>query len=249
MLGMGTYLCIVPVYRQRREPALMLERGLNTEHHALPKRYVSFIYNQGGSLVKWFRDTFAALEHCQAKDAGRDVYDHLMAEMPQHPSSVIVLPHFAPTGPPHFIADSCGAIAGLKLETTRGDILKGIIEGSLFYLRECVESLPATGIKILDFRAVGGGSKSAAWVQMCADIFGKVFVRPRLTEAGALGAAILAGTAAGTFAGAAEGAEIMVQPEREFEPDPSVQKRYDTRFEKYAELWPLMSDYLRSLVP
>jgi xylulokinase len=249
MLGMGTYLCIVPVYRQRREPALMLERGLNTEHHALPNRYVSFIYNQGGSLVKWFRDTFAALEHWQAKEAGTDVYDNLMAEMPQHPSSVIVLPHFAPTGPPHFIADSCGVIAGLRLETTRGDILKGIIEGSLFYLRECVESLPATGIKILDFRAVGGGSKSAAWVQMCADVFGKVFVRPRLTEAGALGAAILAGTAAGTFAGAAEGAEIMVQPEREFEPEPSVQKRYDTRFEEYAELWPLMSDYLRTLVP
>ena len=56
---------------------------------------------------------------------------------------------------------------GLKLETTRGEILKGLIEATTFYLRECLESLPATGIEIDDFRAVGGGSKSEAWLQIC----------------------------------------------------------------------------------
>ena len=60
--GMGTFICITPVFSQRRDPAIMIERGLNTEHHTVPGRYVSFIYNQGGSLVKWFRDTFAAAE-------------------------------------------------------------------------------------------------------------------------------------------------------------------------------------------
>ena len=111
----------------------------------------------------------------------------------------MALPHFTATGPPQFIDDSCGVIAGLKLETTRGEILKGLIEASTFYLRECFERLPETGIEITDFRAVGGGSKSDAWVQICADILGRPFVRPRITEAGILGAAILAGTGSGIF--------------------------------------------------
>ena len=64
----------------------------------------------------------------------------------------MVLPHFTSTGPPNFIADSSGLIAGLHLETSRGEILKGIIEGIAFYLREVVDSLPETGIQTKDYR-------------------------------------------------------------------------------------------------
>ncbi len=60
----------------------MIERGLNTEHHAVPGQFVSFIYNQGGVLVKWFRDTFAAAEHRQAAARGQNLYPALFAEMP-----------------------------------------------------------------------------------------------------------------------------------------------------------------------
>ncbi len=76
-----------------QRPQLMLERGLNTEHHAAPGAYVSFIYNDG-SLVKWFRDTFALLDKQRAQQEGYEVYDHLFAEMPERPSKVMVLPHF-----------------------------------------------------------------------------------------------------------------------------------------------------------
>lgn len=245
--GMGTFICITPVFSQRREPAVMIERGLNTEHHAVPGRYVSFIYNQGGSLVKWFRDTFAAAEHREAEEAGRDVYADLFSELPEGPSGVVVLPHFTTTGPPEFISDSCGVVAGLRLETSRGDVLKGILEGTTFYLKECVESLPPTGIEIADFRAVGGGSKSDAWIQVCADIMGRPFVRPKITEAGSLGAAIMAGTGRGVFSSFEDGVEAMVSLERTFEPDPQQQKLYESRFEKYRRLWPLMEEYLRDL--
>jgi xylulokinase len=245
--GMGTFICITPVFSQRREPAVMTKRGLNTEHHAVPGRYVSFIYNQGGSLVKWFRDTFAAVEHQQAEQAGRDIYADLISEIPEGPSSIMVLPHFATTGPPVFISDSSGVVAGLRLETSRGDILKGIIEGTTFYLKECVESLAPTGIEIADFRAVGGGSKSDAWIQVCADILGRPFVRPKITEAGALGAAIMAGVGSGAFPSYEAGVEAMVSLERIFEPDPQQHKRYESQFEKYRRLWPLMGEYLREL--
>jgi xylulokinase len=263
--GMGTFICITPVFSQRREPGriesirrmksirgiesirVMIERGLNTEHHAVPGKYVSFIYNQGGSLVKWFRDTFAAAERRQAEEMGRDIYADLIAEIPEGPSGVMVLPHFTTTGPPAFVSDSCGVAAGLRLETSRGDILKGIIEGTTFYLKECVESLAPTGIEIADFRAVGGGSKSDAWIQVCADILGRPFVRPKITEAGALGAAIMAGVGSDVFPSYEAGVEAMVSLERIFEPDPQQHKRYESQFEKYRRLWPLMGEYLREL--
>jgi len=245
--GMGTFTCITPVFRERREPPLMIERGLNTEHHAAPGRHVSFIYNQGGSLVKWFRDTFAAAERQQAEESGGDVYADLFSEIPEGPSGILVLPHLAATGPPSFISDSCGVIAGLRLETSRGEILKGIVEGSTFYLKECVESLAPTGIEIADFRAVGGGSKSDAWVQTCADIFGRPFVRPAITEAGTLGAAIIAGVGSGVFSSFEAGVASLVHLERTFEPDPRQNAGYERSFEKYTQLWPLMGAYLRDL--
>jgi xylulokinase len=245
--GMGTFICITPVFDRQREPEVMIERGLNTEHHAVPGKFVSFIYNQGGSLVKWFRDTFAAAEHLRAEEAGRDVYEDLFAEIPDGVSPTVVLPHFATTGPPEFVSDSCGVIAGLRLDTARGDILKGILEGVTYYLQGCVESLPPTGIEITEYRAVGGGSKSDAWLQMTADILQRPLVRPKVTEAGALGAAIIAGVGADLFPSYQAGVETMVSLERTFGPDPKTEALYGRRFEKYQRLWPLMADYLRDL--
>jgi xylulokinase len=240
--GMGTFTCITPVFSQCRTPRLMLDRGLNTEHHAVPGKYVCFIYNPGGSLVKWFRDTLAT-----AGETGSNLYDNLFAEMPQGPSGVVVLPHFAPTGPPGFISDSTGLIAGLRLETSRGEILKGILEAITFYLKECVDSLPPTGIEIADYRVAGGGSKSDRWVQICADILGRRFVRPSVGEAGALGAAIIAGVGSGLYSSFENGVEAMVRLEREFEPDPRRRTLYAEWYELYKQLWPTTSDYLRTL--
>jgi xylulokinase len=245
--GMGTYHCITPVFAVQPASKSMIERGLNTEHHAIPDRYVSFIYNQGGSLVKWFRDTFAAEEHRLAGAEGYSVYPTLFEEILEDPSSVMVLPHFTTTGPPAFIADSSGLIAGLRLDTSRGEVLKGIIEGAAFYLKEVVDSLPETGIQTEDYRAVGGGSQSDAWVQTYADIFGQPFTRPVITEAGALGAAIIAGVGAGILESYAQGVAAMVKLERTFEPDTRQHERYQVRYQHYQQLWPLMSDYLRGL--
>ena len=242
--GMGTYTCITPVFTRRREPRRMIERGLNTEHHAVPGKYVSFIYNQGGVLVKWFRDTFASIERRQAEEAHRDIYADLIGEVPDGPSSVMVLPHFTTTGPPHFISDSSGVIVGLRLETSRGDILKGIMEGTTFYLKECADGLSATGIQIESYRAVGGGSKSDIWVQVCADIMGRPIMRPRITEAGALGAAIMAGVGSGLYPSYENAVAAMVEAGPTFEPDPCRQREYAERFEKYRQLGPLMAGYL-----
>lgn len=224
--GMGTFLCITPVFGNRPNPRTMLNHGLSTEHHAVPGKFVTFIYNQGGSCVKWFRDTFAATERMEAEKAGIDVYDKLFSEVLHEPSRVLFLPQFATTG----------LLAGLQLDTLRGEILKGIIEGTTFDLKETVESLSLAGVAIPDCRAVGGGSKSDAWIQTCADILGRPFVRPEVTEAGALGAAIIAGVGSGVFPSFETGVEAMVRLGHRFHPDERIASLYEERFQEYKHL-------------
>jgi xylulokinase len=243
--GMGTYHCITPIFTTMPDPDVMIGRGLNVEHHAIPGCYVCFIYNQGGALVKWYRDTFAPIEFQQAEKEGRSVYPVLFAELPTEPSGVLVLPHFTPAWSPMSVSDSAGVIAGLHLGTQRGAILKGIIEGVGFDLKEVVDSLPETGIQIENYRAVGGGSSSDVWVQTCADIFGKPFIRPVIREAGVLGAAIIAGKGAGVFASFGEAIASMVKLEHTFEPDLARHEGYQAHFRDYQRLASSMPRSLR----
>ena len=192
--------------------------------------------------MKWYRDTFASSE-----SQSTEIYPKLFSELPDELSSVIVLPHFEITGPPKFIPDSKGIIAGLRLDTERGDILKGIIEGITFYLRENIESLPATGIEINCLNAVGGGSQSDEWLQISANILEIPISRPQITEAGALGAAIIAGVGSGMYSTFEEAVATTVKLERTFEPDPDKKNIYLDRFQKYKQIWPIMGDYLRSI--
>jgi xylulokinase len=247
LLGLGTYLCIVPVHSSRPAPGPMLASGLNTEHHAVPGRFVSFLYNMGGALVRWYRDTFAGLEARRAREQGLEVYDRLFAELPGGPSEVLVLPHFSPTGPPDFIENSRGLITGLTLQSRRADILQGILQSAVFELKTCVDLLPRAGMSIRRYRAAGGGSRSDAWLQLCADVLGAPFVRPRVSEAGTLGAAILAGAGTGLFASIEEGAERLVSIGEGFEPDPGRGARYAEAYARYRQLWPLLRDFLTAV--
>jgi xylulokinase len=245
--GMGTFLCATPVFTQAPAADAMMRLGLNTEYHAAPGKFVSLIYNQGGALLRWYRDLLGLDERRDAGAEGGSVYDKLLAEMPEEPSPVIVLPHFISTGPPHYASETSGVMAGLKLNTTRGDIAKALLEATFLYIRECIDELPATGITIENFRAAGGGSRSDAWLQMGADILSRPFVRASYSEAGLLGAAVIAGVAAGAFKSFSEGVGAMVRLGEVFEPRTEYVERYDARFEQYRRLWPLMQDYLKEL--
>lgn len=247
MYGMGTFLCAVPVYSDRPQSAQMLERGLNVEHHTVPNRYVSFLYNQGGSLLKWYRDTFAGSEAQAAKDQGRSIYAELLREMPNGPSGLMVIPHFTVTGPPRYLSDSCGMIAGLTLETTRGQIAKAVLEGATFYMRNLLELFESMGFSIQSYNAVGGGASSDAWLQLSADVIGKSFARPEVTEAGALGAAINAGIGLGIYRSPSEAVASAVRINRCFEPDANEHARYQDWFSLYKEAVDKQSGFLRKL--
>jgi xylulokinase len=233
--GIGTFECITPTFDHIPDGGTMLASGLNVEHHVLPGLYVSFIYNQAGSLVRWFRDTFARAD-CQLIPRGQDIYDALACEMPAEPTRLLVLPHFEPTGAPQLISDSAGAIVGLKMDTTRGEILKALMESATFWFVETMDCLKRMQIDTSEFIATGGGARSDPWLQIKADIFGVPFVRPAITECGTLGAAILAGMATGTLAGAEDGISRFVRRQRVFEPDARRHKVYCDRLVAYQKL-------------
>ncbi len=239
--GIGSFECLTPTYGKVPEPGPMLARGLNTEHHVLPGLYVSFLYNQAGTLVKWFRDTFAQ------EASGGSIYARLDGEMPAEPTRLLALPYFEMTGPPAFTADAAGAIVGLKTGTTRGEIFKSILESVTFYFADSLDGLRELGVDTSSFTATGGGAKSDRWLQIKADILGVPFIRPAITEAGVLGAAILAGLGTGVYASAAEGVGRFVRRERVFEPDAARHAVYRERLALYRQLFPALHPLLRRL--
>jgi xylulokinase len=236
MYGMGTFHCIAPVFRGRKPAAGMVERGLNTEHYAVPGTYLSLVYNSGGSVVKWYRDTFAGREHALASARGEDVYPALFAEAGEKRGEVLVIPHFAAMGPPDFVDPPYAAIVGMDLGTGRGEVLRGILEGNIYSLKITIDALDQVDISIDQFRTTGGGSKSDLTLQLVADIMGRPCVRPEVTEASALGCALLAGVGSGVFGDLDEGMQQMIRLGATFEPDMARHKEYAEPFERWKRL-------------
>lgn len=246
--GLGTFICITPVYDHIPDQSKMLASGLNIEHHVIEGHYVSFLYNlTGGALLKWYRDEFGRVEKEQAAAKGVDPYDLLLAELPADPTPLLVLPHFAVTGPPLFESKTKGVVMGLTLETDRRTVLKGLLEGVTYYFREGLDLLASAGVTVEEFRATGGGSKSAVWLQIKADVLGKPLRPVKVTEAGALGAAMLAGIGTGVWSSREEAVEAVVQVDRTFEPDPARHAQYTDQFQKFLKIYPAVKDILREM--
>lgn len=241
--GIGTYECLCPVFHKPADPLAMLKLKLNIEHHVLPDLYVAFLFNQSGSLIKWFRDTFAVAESA----AGGDVYARLNAELPAEPTRLLVLPHFDPPPWPEYIPDTAGGIIGLKSDTSRGEILKAIMEGATFHFVEGIESLRTLGVDTAEFIASGGGARSDAWLQIKADIFGVPFVRLRTSEGGVTGAAMLAGLATGVYRTPADAVAAHVKRDRVFDPDARRHGIYRERAHAYRQLYPALRNVLHDL--
>lgn len=238
--GIGTYECITPAFAEIPDDAArMLEFGLCVEHHVIDGLYVTFLYNQAGALVRWFRDSFAP----ERRDH-RDIYDALAAEMPDAPSDVIVLPTFDATGSPAFLSGSTGAIAGLRNSTTRGDVLTGIMQSVTFWFVESLDALRSVGADTSELVATGGGARSDPWLQIKADILNVPITRLANPEATVAGAAMRAGLSTGAFATPAEAVAAFVRRGRTFEPDPARHQQYQPIRQRYRKLLTLLGEFI-----
>lgn len=206
--------------------------------HVVDGMYFTFSLNHiGGILFKWYRDNFGHAEVAEAQATGQDSYQLMTSRAPAGPSSVLILPHFNGSGTPWCDLTSKGAILGLTLATTRHDIVKGIMDSLTFELRINIETMKKAGITINELRCVGGAAKSPLWLQIKADICGCKVSTLKVREAACLGAAILAGTAAGGYANLAEGVREAVAIKDTYEPNQSILPLYNEKYNVYKDVY------------
>ncbi len=216
------------------ESLLEGNHGLNI--FVLDERYASFgIIVTAGSVLRWYREGFCAKEIADALLEKKDPYEYMINCSPDTPSPVFVLPYFAGTGTPWFDPNQKGSIFGLTLNTTRLEILKGILDCICYELKLNIESMKSAGLQFESLRAIGGGAQSEKWMQLIADVVGLSVEVTGVTEAGCLGAAFLAGLGCGVYDSQKDIAE-MIKIVRVFEPRKSISKQYDIPYQTYKAL-------------
>lgn len=130
---------------------------------------------------------------------------------------------------------------GFTFATSRTDLAKAILEGLTFELRLNLDLLRDGGVAIDALRAVGGGARSRLWLQLQADVTGIPVMAPRVTEAAAFGAVLLAGSGSGVFASASEAADRFLELTECFEPDAARHAAFSRSFELYREVYPALA--------
>jgi glycerol kinase len=161
-------------------------------------------------VVQWLRDGLGFFEHSADIEA-------LAQSVPDH-GGVYVVPAFTGLGSPHWDPFARGSIAGITRGTTRGHIARAALEAIAFQSAEVLQAMQQdAGQPLLELRVDGGASRNDFLMQFQADLLGVSVVRPEVTETTALGAAFLAGLAAGVWRSTDElGARWRA--ERRFEP-------------------------------
>jgi xylulokinase len=249
MDAIGTVDCITVAFAQPVLTETMRQNNFCCYPHVAEDLYVTVTWSwTGGILLRWYRDTFASEEKAVAERTGADVYDLILAQASKIPTRLFVLPHFTPTtGTPWMDTQSKGVIAGLTLNTTRGELVRALLEGINYEMRLNLELLKEAGIIVREIRAIGGGAKSRFWLQLKANMFGVPVAALQVSEAACFGAALLAGKAVGKWAKVTEAAEQLVKVREVFEPDEKERRLYDERFALYRQLYPTLRDWLHRL--
>jgi glycerol kinase len=191
---------------------------LNTQHSTLNTQYALegsvFVT---GAAVQWLRDELGIIRTAAETEA-------LAASVPDT-GGVYFVPAFVGLGAPYWDSGARGVIVGLTRGTGRAHLARAVLEAACYQTRDVIEAMQAdSGAALSDLRVDGGMTVNNALMQMQADLLGIPVHRPAITETTALGAAYLAGLAAGCWAGTEElGARWRV--ERTFEPRISADER------------------------
>jgi xylulokinase len=197
--------------------------------------YLIGYINGGGLNLRWWRELLHAAEGGQRWDYAQ--LDDLAAVVPAGADGLLFVPHLGgrvTPNQPHLR----GAWLGLRWDHGVGHLYRAILEGVAYeyaiYLsiaRQLVPDVPFEHVRV-----VGGGSRSALWNQVKADVLAVRYVQLNLTEAAALGAAILAGYGAGVFSDFASAEALFTRAVRTFEPDADRGRRYDTARRTYRRI-------------
>lgn len=179
------------------------EGRLHAFCHAVPGKWhlMGVMLSAAGSF-RWFRDALGQAEAAEARAEGKDVYDVLTAEAAHAAAGcegLIFLPYLTGERTPYPDPEARGVYFGITLRHGKPEMVRAVLEGVAYGLRDSLELARALGLRIRQVRASGGGARSALWLQILADVFGSEIALTNSTEGAAFGAALLAGVGAGVY--------------------------------------------------
>jgi xylulokinase len=150
------------------------------------------------------------------------------------------LPYLAGERTPHADPDARGAFVGLSVRHDRGALVRAVLEGVAYGLRDSLGLLEALGVAAAAGRALGGGARSRLWLRIVASVLGLPLERVAVEEGAAYGAALLGGVAAGVFADVHEAVARCVRVREAIEPEPAWREAYDAGYERFRSLYPAL---------
>jgi len=202
----------------------------------------------GGSL-QWFRNELCKADAAEAQRAKVEIYDLLTEEakaVAPGSEGLFFLPYLSGERTPHADPDARGCFVGLTLAHTRGHMIRAIMEGVTYAMRDSLAIFDGLKVPVRQIRASGGGSRSPLWRQIQADVFGRKVVTINTEEGPAYGVALLAAVGAGEFKDVQEACRATIRVVQETSPDRAARKHYDRAFPVYQQLYPsLKADFKR----
>lgn len=201
--------------------------------HAFPGKYIYLpIGNTGGMALKWFRDEF-----CRDLPRGEDGFNtinELVSQVPAGCEGLVFLPFLSGSVDPDSCPEATACFFGARLSTTRAHFARSVMESIAFLVRDFFEMLERLNCPVETVTSLGGGSRSPVWLQMKADVCRRSFRVARVSEATAMGAALLAGWGAGLI-------EKGTIPETEVSephiPDEANFESYEKAYALYKKLY------------
>ena len=195
----------------------------------------------GGAVLRWYRDVLGAADAQRAEAAGTDFYDTIVSAAAAVETEAIVVPHFAGSRVAFADPDSLGVMAGLTFDTDRRHLVRALLEGVALETAVMAERLAAAIDPVTSLRAAGGGSRSAPWMQIFADILGVPVESAASSYAAAVGAALIAGAAVEAVQG-----EATMPMAARFEPDEARADGYRAKLVIYRRLYETMAAVRRA---
>jgi len=174
----------------------------------------------GGAVVQWLRDNLKLIGSSAEVEA-------LAASVPDS-GGVVFVPAFVGLGAPHWDPHASGMLIGLRRGTKPGEIARAALESIAFQVADVLEAVQSETMPLGALRVDGGAAVNDLLLQFQADVLGVPVVRPQVTETTAMGAAYLAGLAAGVWAGPEE-LRAMRQDDVRFEPRMDASERAERR--------------------
>ncbi len=235
-IGAALAVC-VPTEKLTYDP----NRQMPVHYFAVPDTYMMHTFTTGGMCLRWFRDNFCREEISLQDQTGMDAYDLMSLEAERVPAGsdgLLFLPHMQGALAPDVNLNAKGVFYGATLKHTKAHFVRSIMESLGYLISRNLEAIDAMGLPVKQIRTMGGGSKSEVWNQIKADITGKTLnVTYSSQDTACLGAAILAGKAAGIFDSIESAVDSMVKIRKCYVPDPERRAVYLKQYEKFRLLF------------